>query len=62
MAESGAVTAQYSSAMGCLTAIWREEGLRGLYRGQVPSLLKTVPAISIGYGVFELTRNLLEDT
>ena len=34
----------------------RKDGLKGLYRGIVPNLLKAVPSISISYVVFENTK------
>ena len=55
-----ALQPRYANAFDVFAQIWRRDGLRGLYRGQVPSLMKTVPAISIGYGTFEFTRNVLE--
>ena len=51
---------RYNGAVDALLQIWEHEGIRGLYRGQVPSLMKSLPAISIGYGTFEATRNLLD--
>ena len=51
---------RYNGALDALLQIWQHEGMRGLYRGQVPSLMKSRPAISIGYGTFEATRNVLD--
>jgi solute carrier family 25 phosphate transporter 23/24/25/41 len=51
---------RYNGAVDALLQIWQHEGIRGLYRGQVPSLMKSLPAISIGYGTFEATRNVLD--
>jgi solute carrier family 25 phosphate transporter 23/24/25/41 len=51
---------RYNGALDALLQIWQHEGMRGLYRGQVPSLMKSLPAISIGYGTFEATRNVLD--
>lgn len=31
--------------------IWKNEGVRGLYRGLVPNIIKVVPAVSISYAV-----------
>lgn len=51
---------RYTGAVDALWFIWQNEGVRGLYRGQVPSLMKSLPAISVGYGTFETIRNLLD--
>ncbi len=44
---------RWTSLSDCLRQTVRHEGLRGLYRGIVPNLLKAVPSISISYVVFE---------
>ena len=36
--------------------IWRNEGVRGFYRGLLPNILKVVPAVSISYAVYENTK------
>lgn len=36
-----------------LVRIWRNEGIRGLYRGILPNMIKVVPAVSISYAVYE---------
>jgi len=38
-------------------AIIKDHGIRGLYRGIVPNMLKVVPACSISYVVYEQARN-----
>ncbi len=50
---------KYSGALDCFLGIFREEGIRGLYRGQVPSLLKTIPSVSIGYAVYDFSKQML---
>ena len=47
---------RYKGMLDCGRSIIAETGLLGLYRGLTPALLKTVPAISIGYGAFELAK------
>lgn len=39
--------------------IFRQSGVRGLYRGIIPNFLKVAPAVSISYVVYEKTRRLL---
>nr|CAD7195420.1 unnamed protein product [Timema douglasi] len=39
--------------------IWKAEGFSGFYRGLTPSLMRTVPAISIGYLIYERCREAL---
>lgn len=36
-----------------LANIWNKEGVRGLYRGLLPNIIKVVPAVSITYAVYE---------
>ena len=43
----------YKTASDCLVDVVRREGLRGLYRGIVPSLAKVLPASSISYAVYD---------
>jgi len=45
--------ARYLGLADCLRQTVKEGGLRGLYHGILPNLLKAVPAISISYVVFE---------
>lgn len=47
---------RYKGMLDCGRSIIAETGLLGLYRGLTPALLKTVPAVSIGYGAFELAK------
>ena len=39
--------------------IVREEGFRGLYRGLLPNFLKVIPAVSIGYVMYEQLKSVL---
>ena len=40
-------------------AIMKDHGIRGLYRGMFPNMLKVVPACSISYMVYEQARDQL---
>ncbi|XP_071488756.1 calcium-binding mitochondrial carrier protein SCaMC-2-like [Diadema antillarum] len=49
-----------NATMGSLfTDIIRSEGLKGLYRGITPNFMKVIPAVSIGYVVYENTKTVL---
>ncbi|OCH89880.1 mitochondrial carrier [Obba rivulosa] len=45
-----------------LRTIVSESGLRGLFRGLTPSLIRSVPAAASTFAAFELTREFLRDT
>ncbi len=44
------------------STIWKNEGLRGLYRGLLPNIIKVVPAVSLSYIVYEHMKRLLVRT
>lgn len=48
-----------SGMLDMLRGVYREEGVRGLYRGFLPNFLKAIPAVSIGYLVYERLKLLL---
>ncbi|OOF92284.1 hypothetical protein ASPCADRAFT_210167 [Aspergillus carbonarius ITEM 5010] len=50
---------QYTSIMDAVKAIVAEEGLRGLFKGIVPNLLKVAPSMASSWLSFELTRDFL---
>ncbi|KAJ9223046.1 hypothetical protein DTO280E4_5644 [Paecilomyces variotii] len=50
---------QYSSIWDAVRLIVAEEGLRGLYKGIVPNLLKVAPSMASSWLSFELTRDFL---
>ena len=51
-------TAVYDSATDCFKRTVATEGLRGLYRGIGPNLLKVLPATSISYAIYDtLSKN-----
>ncbi len=61
-AQYGApVTAKaVASLPACLRGIWEREGLRGLYKGILPSCLKSAPATAVTFATYELCiRTLL---
>jgi len=38
----------------CIQEIWKSEGWRGFYRGLLPTYMKTIPAMGITLGVYEV--------
>lgn len=43
-----------------LVSVYQKEGVRGLYRGFLPNFLKAIPAVSIGYVVYERLKLILK--
>lgn len=50
---------QYSGITDAVTNIVKTEGLRGLYKGIVPNLLKVAPSMASSWLSFELTRDFV---
>lgn len=50
---------QYKSIYGAITTILKEEGIRGLYKGLMPNLLKVAPSMASSWLSFEMTRDFL---
>lgn len=50
---------QYKSIGDAVRVIIAQEGLRGLYKGLVPNLLKVAPSMAANWLSFELTRDFL---
>ena len=50
---------QYKSIWDAITVILKHEGIRGLYKGIVPNLLKVAPSMASSWLSFEITRDLL---
>jgi len=57
--SAGGMGYQYSGALDALRAIIRTEGLRGLYRGIWPNLLKVAPSIATSFFTYELVKDFL---
>lgn len=53
---------QYKSIWDAIKVITVEEGVRGLYKGIVPNLLKVAPSMASSWLAFETTRDLLTAT
>ncbi|KAI9203543.1 mitochondrial carrier domain-containing protein [Polychytrium aggregatum] len=47
---------RYTGAFDAVRYTYRNEGVRGFYKGLVPTLLKVVPAVSISYLVYERSK------
>ena len=50
---------QYTSIFGAVRAIIAQEGVRGMYKGIVPNLLKVAPSMASNWLSFEVTRDFL---
>lgn len=48
---------QYKSIFDAVRTITAQEGLRGMYKGIVPNLLKVAPSMASSWLSFELTRD-----
>ncbi|GIL51918.1 hypothetical protein Vafri_7830 [Volvox africanus] len=44
-----------------VSAVWREDGIRGFYRGCAANLLRTTPAAAMTFTTFELVSRALRD-
>jgi len=52
----------YNGMVDCFAKTLKEEGFKGLYRGLGPNFLKTIPAISISYAVYETFATRFQGT
>lgn len=50
---------QYTSIWDAVRKIVTSEGVRGLYKGLVPNLLKVAPSMASSWLSFEMTRDFL---
>ncbi|KIK67484.1 hypothetical protein GYMLUDRAFT_37615 [Collybiopsis luxurians FD-317 M1] len=57
--KSSVLGVKYNGALDALTDILRKEGLRGLYRGLWPNLLKVAPSIATSFFTYELVKDYL---
>jgi solute carrier family 25 (mitochondrial folate transporter), member 32 len=53
-------SAAYSGMIGTARVIWRDEGLRGLYRGLNPMLLGYLPTWAVYLTVYEKSKDFYE--
>ncbi|EIN11872.1 mitochondrial carrier [Punctularia strigosozonata HHB-11173 SS5] len=59
MAAAGALGEKYDSAFDAVRSILRREGVKGLYRGLWPNLLKVAPSIATSFFTYELVKDYL---
>ena len=60
--HEGATTKAYKGSFDVVSRTVKNEGVRGLYKGFIPSLLKAVPAHCISFLVYEQAKTLFEKT
>ena len=56
---NGQYGGEVSSTMRLMALIWKKEGVRGLWKGVVPRILKVAPACAIMYMSFDLTMLII---
>lgn len=50
---------KYDGALHALSSVVKTEGVKGLYRGLWPNLLKVAPSIATSFFTYELVKELL---
>ena len=50
---------QYKSIFDAVRVITAQEGIKGMYKGLVPNLLKVAPSMASSWLSFEMTRDFL---
>jgi solute carrier family 25 folate transporter 32 len=58
---SGPARVVYKGLTGTARTIWREDGIRGLYRGLGPMLLGYIPTWAVYMSTYESTKDLLNE-
>jgi len=48
---------QYNSVLGAITTIVSQEGIKGMYKGIAPNLLKVAPSMAASWWTFETVRD-----
>jgi solute carrier family 25 phosphate transporter 23/24/25/41 len=49
----------YDSVWGAIKTIVQQEGIKGMYKGIAPNLLKVAPSMAASWWTFETTRDML---
>ncbi|KAK2167838.1 hypothetical protein LSH36_23g05046 [Paralvinella palmiformis] len=57
--QQSAATAKYAGPVDCAKQLYREGGIRGVYRGTAATLLRDVPASGVYFMSYEWLQNLL---
>lgn len=55
----GVKNGKYSNALGVAKDVLRTQGIKGLYKGFMPTILRAAPANGATFAVFEITMRLL---
>lgn len=58
MYDSGKI---YNGAKDVIMKIWRQEGMKGFYKGLAPNLLRVLPSTWVTFLVYEKTRLFLQN-
>lgn len=51
---------QFKGPLDCFTTTYRNEGIRGLYKGTVPRLSRVVLDVALTFTLFDYIKNLLD--
>jgi len=49
----------YNGMTDCIMRIWRNDGIKGMYRGLSANYLKTIPSMALSYLTYESAKNAL---
>lgn len=53
------VSKRYSGIIGTIRSIFRDEGIRGLYRGVIPIVIGYIPTWTVYFSLYEKSKNLI---
>jgi solute carrier family 25 phosphate transporter 23/24/25/41 len=51
---------EYSGTLHAIRTIAKHEGIRGLYKGMLPNILKVAPTISVSFVTYEAMKKILK--
>jgi len=43
---------KYNSSRDCFTNILKERGIRGLYKGRIPTVMREIPSYAFQFGTY----------
>ena len=59
--QGGEMAPKYTSVRQGLSVIWKEDGLRGLFRGNGSNVIRIVPAVALQFTFYDLFRRFMFD-